>query len=250
MADNRPGTGAHTAVRDRVRLVAATGLRSPHHARNHGARAASGEWLVFLDADTTPAPDLLDAYLADPPEADVGLLAGGIEDVVERETPTARYVRARAKMDQRLTLAHARAPYAQTANCAVRRAAFEAVKGFSNDIRAGEDADLCWRLQEAGWRLETRPGARVAHRARESLPALLAQMARHGSGAAWLNRRYPGAFPPPAPRAVVGRFPHYGREAVRALRQGDREAALFAALDLATLCAYDLGRLLPNAARP
>jgi mycofactocin glycosyltransferase len=249
VADNRRDGGSAPGDRAGVRLVGAAGLRSPHFARNQGARAAAGEWLIFLDADTTPEPDLLEAYLSEPPEADVGLLAGGIEDVAERETASARYVRARAKMDQRTTLAHARAPYAQTANCAVRRTAFEAVDGFSNPIRAGEDADLCWRLQAAGWRLETRPAARVAHRPRESLPALLAQMARHGSGAAWLDRRYPGAFPPPGPRAVLGRFPHFGRAAIRALRAGDREGAVFAALDLATLCAYDLGRLLPNDAR-
>ena len=48
-------------------------------------------------------------------------------------------------MSQRNTLTGVR-PYAQTAHCAVRRSAFEAVGGFREDIRSGGDADLCFRL--------------------------------------------------------------------------------------------------------
>jgi len=47
-----------------VRVLAAPSPRSSYHARNVGARAARGEWLVFLDADVAPAPELLDAYFA------------------------------------------------------------------------------------------------------------------------------------------------------------------------------------------
>jgi hypothetical protein len=247
VADNRPNNHRSTSGQDGIRVVRAPGLRSPPHARNQGARAGGAEWLVFLDADTEPDPGLLDAYLSEAPAPDVGVLAGGIHDVAKRDTPVARYVCVRAKMHHAATLSHGRAPYALTANCAVRRAAFDQVGGFAEAIRAGEDADLCWRLQAAGWRVEVRPGARVAHRARETARALLGQMARHGSGAGWLNRRYPGAFPPPEARAVVGRFPHYLGAAARARRAGDRDGARFALLDLAALCAFDLGRLLPNA---
>ena len=45
-----------------IRVVRAGEQRSATHARNAGAAAASGAWLLFLDADCLPGPDLLDAY--------------------------------------------------------------------------------------------------------------------------------------------------------------------------------------------
>ena len=87
---------------------------------------------------------------------------------------------------------HARSPpepYAKTANCAVRRAAFEAVGGFRDDIRSGGDADLCFRLCRRGL------GARAPRRCRRAAPQPPARCAsscasrpRHGSGSAWLER--------------------------------------------------------------
>jgi hypothetical protein len=224
IADNRPSP--------RPGLVDARGFASSYFARQVAARQATGEWLVFLDADTVPKPGLLDAYFDPAPGDRAGVLAGGIEDWVEDDTPVARYVAARRKLDQATTLAHPRAPYAQTANCAVRRTAFEAVGGFPDPVRSGADADLCWRLQDAGWTLESRPAARVRHRNRASLGALLAQLHRHGAGMMWLERRYPGAFPPPTPWELAGRFAMLGRP--------------HGALDFVSLWARDVGRLHAN----
>jgi GT2 family glycosyltransferase len=238
IADNEP-----TRLDRRLgvaRVLPAPGPRAPGHARNTAARAARGEWLVFLDADTTPEPGLLGAYLDPAPASDVGVLVGGVEDRAERDTTVARYVSARARMDQRHALEHPYRPYGQTANCAVRAEAFRAVGGFDDRTRAGEDADLCWRILAAGWRLEERPAAVVAHRNRERVRDLLAQVARHGEGLAWLERRHPGSAPAPGLRDVVGRLPHYLAAARRA---PDRERARYALLDLATLCARDAGRL-------
>jgi len=210
------------------------GPASSYHARAVAARRATGDWLVFLDADTVPQPGLLDAYFDPPPGEQTAVLAGGIEDWVEEDTAIARYIAARRKLDQATTLAHPYRPYAQTANCAVRRAAFEAVGGFAGPVRSGGDADLCWRLQDAGWELEPRPAAGVRHRNRATLGALLTQLHRHGSGMQWLDRRYPGSFPLPAPRELAGRFKLLGRE--------------HGALDFLALWARDLGRLHANGA--
>src|SRR6188472_1802793 len=90
VADNRPRPAP--GRRGAVEIIAAAGLRSPAFARNAGARGARGDWLVFVDADTTPRAGLLDAYFAPPPDDDVGVLGGGIRDVVGRPTRVARYV--------------------------------------------------------------------------------------------------------------------------------------------------------------
>jgi len=204
VADNRPGAVGRT--HGAVTVLAASGPASSYFARAAAARAARGEWLVFVDADCVPAADLLDSLFVPPPAPATAVLAGGIEDWTETDTPAARHIAARRKLSQETTLAHPVAPYAQTACCAVRRDAFEAVGGWPEPIRSGGDADLCWRLRAAGHALESRPGARVRHRNRTTWRALWAQLARHGAGMAWLDERWPGTFPPPSARELAHRF--------------------------------------------
>ena len=221
-------------------------VRSSYFARNAGAAAGTAEWIVFLDADVRFAPDLLDRLLDPAPPGDVGVLAGGIADEVVVDTPVARALQRRGAMDQRVATDRAR-PFAQTAHCAVRRAAFDAVGGFAADVRSGGDADLCLRIADAGWRLAARHDVAVGHEARPTLRAVLRQVARHGAGAAWVERRHPGAMPPQrSPGWAVWTLRRLLAAAALAAR--DRDAALDAALDFLLGWAFETGRLLPNRA--
>ncbi len=230
-----------------ARIVRADRVPGPAPTRNAGAAVATGEWLVFVDADTRPEPGLLDAYFDPAPGPRTAVLAGMIVDVAQRSTLVARHDVARQRMSQEMTLRRS-SPYAQTANCAVLRSAFDSVGGFDERAR-GEDADLCFRLAGAGWELEVRPSARVEHRAREEFRDWLSQQVRHGRGAAWLERRYPGEFPARGWRFLVNRLVHLGAEAARSLVRGDREHAGFALLDLVRIWAFEMGRLRPDQAR-
>ena len=251
VADNRPGARDADGPGS-VRVLGAGEIPTSYHARNRAAAQGSAGWLVFLDADVLPPADLLDRYFDPMPGEDVGVLAGAVvdEDVPATGAAAARYACLKSSMSQEITLADAEWAFAQTANAAVRRKAFEQVGGFEESVRSGGDADLCFRIRAAGWRLERREHAAVVHRNRQTIPRMLAQRARHGAGAGWLAQRWPGALPRrrwpglawwSARRAAAGLF---------AAASGDRDAALLGLLDGPAVWAFELGRLIPNRPRP
>jgi GT2 family glycosyltransferase len=246
VADNRAGAAQRQI--GPVRVVAAAGRRSPAHARNRGADLGQAPWLLFIDADVLPQPDLLSRYFEPLPADRTGVLVGGVHDEEPREhAPAAiRYACLRQAMSQSHGLANPRGPYGQTANLAVRRCAFAAVRGFRPEARRGEDADLCFRLAAAGWALEERLDAAVEHRNRRSIRGLLRQRAVHGWSAAWLERHYPGAFPRRRwPGLAWWSLRRLGA-AAQALVRRDSDQALLGALDPLAVWAFELGRLFPG----
>lgn len=253
VVDNRPAAARPlraAAASPPLRVLRADARQSSYFARNRGAAAGTAPWLVFLDADTTPAPDLLDAYLGNVPGERTGVLAGAVIDAAPAAGAplAARYAAARADMGQDSTLSQGAWAYAQTANCAVRRAALEAVGGFDERARSGGDADLCFRLRGAGWGLESRPAARVTHAGRARVLDLMRQKARHGAGAAWLEHRHPGSSPPRRKAGLAWWAARRAAGAAAAWRRGERERARHALLEPVLVWCFELGRALPNEA--
>jgi GT2 family glycosyltransferase len=249
LADNSDHGVAAEVLADRGRVVAATGERSSYHARNCGAAIAEADWILFLDADCEPAPDLLDRYFSKPVPADCGLIAGAIVGAADRSSLLARYTDDRLFYDGERGLGANGADEggaAPTGNLLVRRTAFESVGGFAEGIRSAGDFDLCWRAQAAGWRLLRRPDAGVAHHHRDDLVSFLAMIARYGAGASWINRRYPGA----SPRwGLIPGLTGSVRDIARNLLRGRPTEALYRAIDAVGLVAYAIGYARSNDAR-
>lgn len=89
-----------------------------------------------------------------------------------------------------------RVSYVPAATIVVRTAAFDAVGGFDEQLRFGEDVDLVWRLDQAGWRCRYEPTAAVWHAPRSSMLERMRQHAGYGSSAAPLALRHPGSLSP------------------------------------------------------
>jgi GT2 family glycosyltransferase len=233
---------------DGPEILVAAGVPTSYHARNAGARRGSAPWLLFLDADVYAPAHLLDRMFADEPGERTAVLAGAvIDEPVGAGAPVAaRYAELHRSMSQEVTLGHGRWAFAQTANCAVRREAFDAVGGFRESVRSGGDADLCWRLAAAGWELERRAGAAVVHRNRASVGSLLGQRLRHGSGAGWLAREHPGALPARRWPGLAWWSLRRAAAGAAAAARGDRDGAISGLLDGPAVWAFELGRLIPN----
>ncbi len=95
-------------------------------------------------------------------------------------------------------------------NMAFRREALAAIDGFDARYRAaGDDVDLCWRLQERGGKIGFHAGAMVWHHRRNSLKMYWNQQKGYGKAEALLEEKWPERYNPMGHLAWGGRL--YGR---------------------------------------
>jgi GT2 family glycosyltransferase len=251
VVDNSPSARSLNGSKRAVSVLTAAERRSPGFARNRGAAEGHSGWIVFIDADATPHPDLLDRFFDPPPGARTALLGGGVidEPVAANAPVAARYAYLRGSMSQERTFSFGQWGYPKSANIACRREAFEALGGFREDIRAAEDADLTYRLRAAGWEIERREAAAVVHSSRPTLAGLIKQQLQWGAGGAWLERQYPGSVPLASSSGLLRWALRETTKGFARIRLGDRDALIYAVLRPLEGLAWELGRLLPNERR-
>jgi SAM-dependent methyltransferase len=137
-------------------------------ARNAGAAAARGRWLLFLDADDWIAPDALERLLA-AERADVDVVVGRWERVLGDGT---RLPEPPVPDPDRLFPTLARyCPFAIHA-CLVRRQVVQALGGFPEQQPSTEDWDLWQRVARAGARFATVDAVVASYRARPHSAAM------------------------------------------------------------------------------
>src|SRR5204863_5480332 len=80
-------------------------------------------------------------------------------------------------------------------NLAVRRVQLEEIGGFDPEFTtAGDDVDICWRLDGRGWKLGFNPAAAVFHHRRNSIRAYWRQQRGYGRAEALLERKWPEKY--------------------------------------------------------
>jgi GT2 family glycosyltransferase/sugar lactone lactonase YvrE len=163
-------------------------------ARNLGLTAATGAVVAYTDADVRVEPDWLQ-YLVQP------MLGGGCDgsggpNVVPPDDPWIAQCVARAPGGPTHVLLDDRvAEHVPGCNMAFRREALLAVGGFNPTyLRAGDDVDVCWRLQAKGYRIGFSPSALVWHHHRASVKAYWRQQVGYGEGETWLDAHHPEKF--------------------------------------------------------
>lgn len=163
-------------------------------ARNIGLEAASGEVVAYTDADVR-VDRLWLAYLVQPfLWSDV--VGSGGPNIAPADDPWIAQCVARAPGGPTHVLLDDRiAEHVPGCNMAFRRDALRAIGGFNPIyLRAGDDVDVCWRLQARGWKIGFSPSALVWHRHRASVRAYWRQQVGYGEGETWLALKHPDKF--------------------------------------------------------
>ena len=173
-------------------------IRTPNRglacARNTGLAAATGEIVAYLDDDAYPDPHWL-TYLAATFLSTSHAGVGGPNIAPLGDGPIAECVARAPGGPVHVLVSDREAEHIPGCNMAFRKSCLEAIGGFDPQFRtAGDDVDVCWRLQERGWTLGFHPAAMVWHHRRNSLRTYWRQQIGYGRAEAMLERKWPEKY--------------------------------------------------------
>lgn len=162
-------------------------------ARNAGLHAATGSIIAYTDSDCFADPDWL-THLVHQLERSGAAAVGG-PNLSPEDGWRAACVAASPGQPTHVLENDQTAEHIPGCNMAYRREALLAINGFNPKYRqAGDDVDLCWRLEQAGMWITFAPGAFVWHHRRQTPRAYLRQQAGYGKAEALLWFDHPDRF--------------------------------------------------------
>ncbi len=171
------------AQRGQIRLVrnsAATGRGGKPSGMNLGVRLATGDFLVFLDVDTSFDRDLLRELIGPFADPQVGVVAGNLK---VRNPRVSFWTRMQAVEYLIAIGLHRRwldlfgSNYIASGACgAYRRSVLESFGGC--DVATAEDLDNTLKARRGGWKAVFAPGAIATTDVPETLPVLVRQRMR------------------------------------------------------------------------
>jgi glycosyltransferase involved in cell wall biosynthesis len=163
-------------------------------ARNAGIFAGDGEIIAFTDADCRADEDWLYYLVADLLKGSfVGM--GGHNFLPPDDSAVAAAVMVSPGGPAHVMLTDRVAEHIPGCNMAFYKWALLEIGGFDPIFhRAGDDVDICWRLQQRGFRIGFSPPGFVWHYRRSTVQAYLGQQSGYGEAETMLVRRHPEYF--------------------------------------------------------
>ncbi|WP_445627132.1 glycosyltransferase [Nostoc sp. DSM 114167] len=163
-------------------------------ARNVGMTAATGEIVAYTDSDCMADPDWLTYLVAK--FLSSGLAAvGGPNLSPPEDSLVPACVAVSPGVPTHILLSDEVAEHIAGCNMAFRRQVLQEINGFNPIFRtAGDDVDICWRLQDRGYTIGFSPAAIVWHFRRNTVAAYLKQQQGYGKAEALVYFQHPYRF--------------------------------------------------------
>jgi GT2 family glycosyltransferase len=188
---DRTSAIGHAHPRVNVIDTANEGLSS---ARNTGLAHATGDVVAYTDADVRVDRDWL-TFLVQPFLTSDVVASGGPNVVPPDDPPMAQCIARAPGGPTHVLLDDRIAEHVPGCNMAFRREALLAIGGFNPIyLRAGDDVDVCWRLQARGWKIGFSSAALVWHHHRARIKSYWKQQIGYGEGETWLMAHHPEKF--------------------------------------------------------
>ena len=163
-------------------------------ARNVGIAAATGEIVAFTDSDCVVDPDWL-TYLVEKFLFSGFSAVGGPNLPPPEDSLVPSCVAVSPGGPAHVLLSDEVAEHIAGCNMAFRREVLQELGGFDPQFRAaGDDVDLCWRLQDRGYIIGFSPAAIVWHFRRNTVAAYLKQQRGYGKAEALVYFKHPHRF--------------------------------------------------------
>lgn len=163
-------------------------------ARNVGAQAATGSIVAYIDSDAYADQDWL-FYLVRQMDLREAAGAGGPNLTPASDGEVAQFIALCPGNPTVVLKDNVAADHIAGVNMAWRRDVLLAVGAFDPLHRkAGDDVDICWKVEDAGHQIVYSPAAIVWHHRRPSMRRYLRQQSGYGEAENQLESKYPERF--------------------------------------------------------
>ena len=163
-------------------------------ARNTGLFNANGEIIAYIDDDAYPDSDWLNYIAYAYANSDHAAIGG--PNIVPPDVGFISTCVANAPGGPvHVLITDEIAEHIPGCNMTFRREALLKIGGFDPQFRsAGDDVDVCWRIQQSGETIGFHPAALVWHHRRNSLNAYWKQQKGYGKAEALLEGKWPEKY--------------------------------------------------------
>lgn len=195
-------------VMPNLRLVQASERRNRSYARNQGVKAAQGNLLLFCDADDVVSDNWITA-MTDALQEHTLVICPAETRLLRQSAQNKTYLNRTSLKDIYLNFL----PVAMGCNSGVKREAFEATGGFSENFPRNQDVDLSWRLQLMGHEIYLTQETLIYYRPRNTYKGIMMQGLEVGMAQVNLYRSFAAhGMPKSSPREAMAEYQQLIRE--------------------------------------
>lgn len=164
-------------------VVDASARRGPSFARNVGWRRATGELILFCDADDVVSPDWVGGMC-------LALSASDVTGSILRQEPPRDGLPGESELVEVPIQKPGDVKYFASCSIAFRRGALELLGGWDEDLLATEDVDICHRAAVIGLRAAASQRGSIAYQMRSDFRSIYSQFRGYGQGDIQFYRKH------------------------------------------------------------